>query len=241
MPANRVSPGQLENFLQRYDRVQAAHKSTFACEFAEELDRFRPQFEKAERQRNIKWRQQAPDFNVFKVLGVQEKEAIHSRFLGDLLDPHGAHRQGKLFLREFLQICGYKANVSPWIDEIIIRPEATIFGGRCDLLIEAPRRLCVIVENKINAPEGDKQLLNYYKYLDPDLHPAEFRRLVYLTPRGDAAKRLDAKHYIRLSYMTDVKRWLGKLRSDVRPRQVRSVIDQYIAVISAWGDNDEDT
>ena len=33
-------------------------------------------------------------YNVFQVLGIQEKEVVMCRFLADLLDPQGAHGCG---------------------------------------------------------------------------------------------------------------------------------------------------
>src|SRR5271165_3543656 len=51
----------------------------------------------------------ADDFNLFKVLGVEHKELVHSKLLAWFLDPrieHGSHAQGnlgfRLFLEEFL-------------------------------------------------------------------------------------------------------------------------------------------
>ena len=42
-------------------------------------------------------------YNVFQVLGMQEKEVVMCRFLADLLDPQGAHGCGVLFLKTFVR------------------------------------------------------------------------------------------------------------------------------------------
>ena len=44
------------------------------------------------------------DFNIFRVLGVQAKEVIICRFIGELLDPKGSHNMGAVGLRQFLKL-----------------------------------------------------------------------------------------------------------------------------------------
>ena len=44
-------------------------------------------------------------YNVFQVLGIQEKEVVMCRFLADLLDPQGDHAAGILFLKTFRPGC----------------------------------------------------------------------------------------------------------------------------------------
>ena len=49
-------------------------------------------------------------FNIFKVLGIADKEVLICRLLGELLDPKGSHGSGakplSLFLEQ-LRIVGY--------------------------------------------------------------------------------------------------------------------------------------
>ena len=42
-------------------------------------------------------------YNFFDVLGIQNREIYHSRFLKDLLCPKGLHGQGDLFLGLFFE------------------------------------------------------------------------------------------------------------------------------------------
>ena len=44
-------------------------------------------------------------YNVFRVLGIQEKEVVMCRFLADLLDPQGDHGCGVLFLKLLSRMC----------------------------------------------------------------------------------------------------------------------------------------
>ena len=51
----------------------------------------------------------APRFNLFRILGVEEKEvSTHSAFLAYLLNPSEGHAQGDLFLRQFLLELGHE-------------------------------------------------------------------------------------------------------------------------------------
>ncbi|MBO0201250.1 PD-(D/E)XK nuclease family protein, partial [Vibrio alginolyticus] len=43
-------------------------------------------------------------FNIFSILRNESEEvALHSRFIGELLNPNGSHGQGRLFQQLFLQ------------------------------------------------------------------------------------------------------------------------------------------
>jgi hypothetical protein len=79
------------------------------------------------------------------------------------------------------------ADLQVWADQIWVRREAAIFRGRFDLLIHAPQRLCLVIENKINAPEGDSQLVRYRQWM-VKRPKSECKLLVYLTPSGRRAK-----------------------------------------------------
>lgn len=209
-------------------RTRTARSASDARELIQALNALRPKVDKEKRQHELQSREHAPDFNIFSVLEPKTKESFHSTFLGDLLDPRGRHGQRELFLQGFLRRCGYEEDVGPWADEITIRREATIFRGRCDLLIEAPRRLCIIIENKIDAPEGKNQLQLYFEYIQKPISVSERRMLVYLTPQGRASESLDSNNYVRLSYQEDVRKWLAEASRNVKPRNVRSVIEQYM-------------
>lgn len=43
------------------------------------------------------------NYNIFKLLGVESSELLHSKILGDFLNPKGSHRQGSVFLELFIQ------------------------------------------------------------------------------------------------------------------------------------------
>lgn len=124
-----------------------------------------------------KWARGRDDF--MGVLGVERLEVRHSRVIAWLLDPCGRHGLGVRFLEEVLA-----KTMSP--SEIdAIRPglagaqpqcEVVIAGGRLDIVVEAAG-LYLVIENKVDAPEGDKQCEYYF-----DTVLRDGRRFIFLTP-----------------------------------------------------------
>ncbi len=211
------------------DRCRDARASELQ-EISGELDRLRAKVDAATQEHN----KLAPDFNVFSVLNVEEDECIHSNFLANLLEPTGKHGQGTLFLASFLRMCGLTQDITPWVDEIWVRREAAVFEGRFDILIHAAGRLCVLVENKINAAESDKQLAVYEKWLRRRRELQCDKRLVFLTPTGTLSKTIRSDKYLPLSYDENIRLWLTSCREKIAPLHVQCVVDQYLSTISAF-------
>ena len=46
-------------------------------------------------------RKNASDFNIFSITGIHYKELPICSLLRELLDPHGSHMQGSLFIKSF--------------------------------------------------------------------------------------------------------------------------------------------
>lgn len=44
------------------------------------------------------------EFNIFKFMGIENREIYYSKVLCNLLDPYEKHGLGELFLREFLKV-----------------------------------------------------------------------------------------------------------------------------------------
>ena len=126
-------------------------------------------------------------FNLFEVQGL--KEVQHSRIVGNLLDPNGSHKQGCLFLFEFLKKLAIKdIDAGKW--------EVTIETSRLDIhVFRRNPYSSIIIENKSN--EAVDQLNQLYRYYYNHIHvPARSMRLcenadrfrvVYLLPRKSKA------------------------------------------------------
>ena len=117
------------------------------------------------------------NYNVFNVLKLHTDEVrLHSRFIGDLLNPKGKHGRGGVFLELFLEQIQTSLNgnmeknfssenAKVYIEKSIglINDEKTE-GGQIDLMIEDIQHNRIIIENKIYAIDQPKQLLRYYNY-----------------------------------------------------------------------------
>ena len=233
---------KVQDFLDRYKVARAKQLEQKASELAIGISRIRPGFEAAKRLRSEHARLVAPDFNLFTILQVSRKESAHSNFLAELLNPMGKHGQRTLFLEKFVRLCERgegrtspeAIDVSSWAEKVTVAREATIFNGRCDLLIYAPNHLCVLIENKIDAVEEETQLVRYKDWISKQREPSHNRFLVFLTRQGLSAKSLPDGDYIRLSYVLDLHQWLSNCLQEIQAPHVRSAVAKYVELLAAW-------
>ena len=170
-------------------------------------------------------------FNLFAVLrGRSDEVRLHSRFIGELLDPSGSHGMGRALLDVFLKLIGEDPQQ---IHNPTIRRE----WKRIDLCIESDERI-VVVENKVFARDQDGQLDRYYE-------EARKRRqvvvLVYLTldgklPSGDSLGGLRPdvieNRLNCVSYEQDLVSWLERGIELVGDREhLRSSLCQYLELV----------
>jgi len=147
----------------------------------------------------------APAFDPLEVLATARKERPHTRFLGWLLAPHpaqpgGAHGLGVAVLTALVHraltsldpLPGARvvAPTSPptlVIDGARVLREQPLGDGvrapdiRCHARDTRGREWVVLVENKLDADEGDGQLAAYLAWSRAH-HPDAERLLVYVTP-----------------------------------------------------------
>lgn len=178
------------------------------------------------------------NFNIFKVIGMQADEVkLHSTFLAELFNPKGSHGMGDLFLVEFLNKCSFidgafdeskvEVEIEKYIGEI---PENKKTGGRLDIFI-TDRAQTIIIENKIYAPDQEKQLVRYHNY-NANAH------IIYLTldghsPTDNSICDLEENsHYHCMSYAKDVVEWLERCLTIVREKPLfYNTLLQYINTI----------
>jgi len=179
------------------------------------------------------------NFNVFRILKLQASEVrLHSTFLAELLNPKGSHGQKDTFLKLFIELFQFKNNNFDSINGYTevekhtgLINENKTEGGRIDIFIADKNRNHIIIENKIYAPNQEKQLVRYrYHYPNADLF--------YLTLEGrhceEAAKDglLVDKDYKCLSYKNDITKWLELCRKEVAINPtIRETITQYLHLI----------
>ena len=167
-------------------------------------------------------------FNLFTVLRNSRDEVnLHSRFLHALLDyqdPEVGKRQNlEDFVREVACVSAFQfegATVGRESDNI-------------DLLISNGQQ-AVVVENKIDARDQDRQLIRYRdkliarNYRDQDIH------LIYLTLDGSAPsdQSIGDLKCESISYRNDLPRWLEWCQQRaVDDPALRESIAQYLHLI----------
>ena len=117
-----------------------------------------------------------------------------SRILADLLDPNGPHGQGAAFLTRFLKRIHHllpDKSLPPLRPDLVdVRRERHIHidsDRRLDVSIEISSSdadpLCIAIENKPFAPDGQEQVHAYLRFLR-HRYPRRFL-LIYLSPHGE--------------------------------------------------------
>ena len=148
------------------------------------------------------------EFNIFKVLKLQNNEVKHSNFLGWLLTPFESHHLMDSFLKELLKIALRNDTslvnilLKDLTDAKITLEKMTNDGRRMDIFIDCPRnKLVCVIENKVWAGEGCNQLEDYKKYvLNHDKYKDyEYKYFLFLTPYKYSTCE-DYKGYIRINY-----------------------------------------
>jgi hypothetical protein len=237
--------GIIDSFLGRFDEFK--REETAATPMVEQLiARFKSERKRLD-QKQQKWEKEtAPNFNVFRVLRLQRHETkLHSRFLAELLDPAGSHGQGHLFLNEFLERAKEaRLNCPPeWPNDhswSVTTEEAVTESDRLDIVVRCRNaKFIMVIENKIDAAEGDRQLRRYYKWLQVQ-KDFKFRNLVFLTADDQEPEAAMRDRCVCLTYRGHIESWLrNMLGSKTSPLQIqaphlRFAIDHYLQVLDSF-------
>ena len=189
------------------------------------------------------------EFNIFRVLRLNEKEIIHSRLIAALLNTKDEHMQGNKFLDIFVQIVSEKIGLDDskrttlQLERSFAKAEHGIGkirknyteGGSIDIILfDHNNTPYIIIENKIkeNPKEEKNQLLRYYNY-----GKNYGAWLLYLTLDGRAATdystnkgKLSADKYYRISYKNTIVPWLEECLTKIDINcNIRSTVQQYIS------------
>lgn len=150
-------------------------------------------------------------FNFFSLYNIErDEEETHQRMLYLILNQIGSRDMRRKFLRKLFDVLGLRDVYMDTAWEI--RREYFTTDGRPDLFFCAKKEhICVIVELKITAPDGEHQLERYRNYIMKCGY-ADYR-IVYLTLEGNAPSAqsvgsIDKKHMVTASFTGDIVRWL---------------------------------
>ncbi len=189
----------------------------------------------------------APDsFNVFDAFRIQRSELAWSAWIAYLLNPQENHGCGDIFLKLFIKLLSVPIEINTKCAKV--NPEFVMELGRIDILVHDPDgKNAIIIENKIDAGDQEKQLYRYYKYAKEKFN--DFR-IFYLTrlkskPSIDSIKGEDTKignggelqegsDFFCISYIDDIKNWLQDCMNNCdESKPVRSIIEQSINEIDS--------
>lgn len=192
------------------------------------LEKSAPHIERINEQRHAT----APKFNVFSALGVSRRELSHSSFLAYLLSPKGDHEQGAKFLNAFVQLIGMKdiSGHNPRKVHVDTELAAGDELGRMDIVVSCRPNWLIVIENKIDAGEGEEQLPRYLKWMDGQ-NGYVTKELVFLTPMGHHSVTARTDSYHRISYAQLAEVFGGfnnENMNETMPPSVREVVKQYV-------------
>jgi hypothetical protein len=191
-------------------------------------------------------RHTAPEFNVFRILRLADKDVItHSPFLANLFYPNGTHGQGPLFLQTFLNHLSRK-NLSRIFAHVEAdetwqaRTESVTEFGNLDIVLWSPHRDArIVIENKIGAGDQPDQLERYWKWMRAQ--SCNVQQLFYLTPTGHPSDEADKTGvpYVALSYKRDIRDIVEISLAEVVAPRLRETLNQYLEIINAFKHNAE--
>lgn len=173
------------------------------------------------------------NFNIFQILQIESDEVrLHSRFIGELLNPKGRHNQGILFLKLFIEKFGFNDYTHEQLENTYVKIEESVGElGRIDIVLKPYNGKEIVIENKIFAIDQPEQLLRY-RNAYPNAH------LLYLTldgkiPNGDSSGHLISKiDFWCISYKSDILLWLEDChKSSYNLPLIRETLAQYIYII----------
>ena len=190
-------------------------------------------------------------YDVYNVLEISTKEVIMCRFICDIIDPHGKHKKGDKYLRDFLRIVLKipQNELDEYVNGVRVYKEYPIYDKylnkdrRIDLVICNDKHF-IPIEVKIYAEEQEAQCLVYYDYakeLDKNA------KIYYLTPYGtapsDYSQKLNADGHnlgvelddlVCISFAKDILSWLRFIADNEDDLLMRQNISQYIYAVKSF-------
>lgn len=174
-------------------------------------------------------------FNIFDTLGVEHYEVKHSAIIANLLDPNASHGQKDKFLKLFLAEVGDGTRIDTSHSNVYT--EFSIDNGRVDIfIVNKVQKKVIIIENKINAGDQEKQLKRYSEFNDGDV------ALYYLTLDGKKASEYSTGKknikYKSISYSRNILNWIENcIKESATTPLIRETLVQYKNLIKKLTNN----
>lgn len=179
------------------------------------------------------------EFNIFKVLRLEDFEIRHSNFLAWLLDPNENHELKDKFLQSFLTKAGYPEcntkNVEIKTEVTTYFPEKEEYNGkRIDILIESEDFIC-IVENKFGSKEHSNQCQAYYDFIKNTKDKTQKNIFLDLNDKEYKEKKEDFEEYnykfLKYRSILDILRELQNEIKNETQNPITNIIEQYITIL----------
>ena len=172
-------------------------------------------------------------FNLFSVLrGARDEVRLHSRFLAALLDHRDHRTKGQENLKDFLRaVLSLKDDRFDWAKSMVQKERSNI-----DILITLGDQVAVVIENKIDHGDEERQLERYVETVDSwgyeEIHP------IYLTldgrpPSPESIGSLSLERVTRIGYSSNAfQDWLRNCqRRAFDEPELRGSIVQYLRLV----------
>jgi hypothetical protein len=211
-----------QRFFGAYQQVKEDTSDAYRSKIAQFMGQVTPFVQQRKEVRG----KTAPRFNLFEALGIARKEQFQSRFLAFLLNPRESHDQGDTFLRTFLEhmLPEFRPQRLNGTAVQIERQAATY--GRVDIQITLPDGRIIVIENKVDASEGEEQIARYQYGLRRRRQPTHGQHiLVFLTPEGREPQTGNPADVRCVSYR-QLGDWVFSLLPEL-PERLRIVLKQY--------------
>lgn len=145
--------------------------------------------------------------SVLAPIGRSRNEVTHTKWLAWWLDKPGEY--GGLVRDAFGQAIGQRLPTDGWrvANEAMISPKR-----RVDIRIHVPDHALVLVEAKVDAPEGPDQLIDYRVAVDDQVRQGETPLLVYLTRSGASDREADDAAHVHTTWLSLLRAVLERIR-----------------------------
>lgn len=175
------------------------------------------------------------EVNIFKIINMVDKEAVHSDMLAWLFNPYENHNLNDKAVKGLLMQLSEKDAeyinllLQEYSDLEVYREYTIDNGRRIDILLESRNnKVIFIIENKIWSGEGDNQLEDYKKFID-EKYSDYSRIFLYLTPEKERKEKY--KGYTHITYNTIYKILNNLLQDNQIKLEIRTVLKQYKEII----------
>ena len=173
-----------------------------------------------------RWRRGHAD--LFGVLNISRAEIRHSAMIAWLLDPIARHGLGTRFIDGVLKHT-FGDESFDQVDSARPRCEHPVSGGRVDIVVTA-KTFTLVIENKVDSPEGEGQCDSYYAALKDMPNPF----FILLKPGHDEPTSAsgEAKRAFRVLQYADVRTILANALKNAELADGRRVAEDYLRTLN---------